>query len=180
MLSVEDLVTDIENPEQYFRNLVDDESKVNIIGMLLPPRYGVMLFVTSLEYGLFHPDNKEKNDQFLFHLNTFQGLKLFHVTIPKEYLEDARALALECDLRLVNSPLRSAGGMIIFCSKEPIEGTTAYPHFNLKTCYVLENIPGSKIYTASAEEQKKMFEEERGKADDIVHRRVKVKIPKLH
>lgn len=171
---------DIKNPSKYFEDLVNDESKVNIIGMMIPPRHGVMLFATSLEYGLFPPEDKEQNDLLMFHISKFEGLHLYHMAFPKEYLDQAKALAFECDLKLVNSPLRVAGGMMVFCSKEPIEGSVAYPHFNLKTCYTLENLPGSKIYDLPADERTKLMEEERKKIDDILERRVVVRIPQSH
>lgn len=179
MIEEEPFSMDIENPDKYFQDLVNDESLVSIIGLMAPPRYGAALFATSLEYGLFPPEDKEQNDLLRFHLNKFEGLLLYHMTFPKEYLEDAKALAFECDLKLVNSPINVGARMIIFCSKEKIEGSVQYPHFNIKTCYTLENLPGSKVYTSKASEVEALMKEEKRKVDDILSYKVKVVIPKI-
>jgi len=171
-------VVDIENPEEHFRKLTGDTNLVNLIGLILPPRYGVMLFATSLEYGLF-PPGTPLNDLFMFHLNTFKSVKLVHICIPSQYFERAKALAYECEIRFVNSPVRVCGPMV-FSSKEEIEGSEAYPHFDPATTYTLENIPGSKIYTASPDEVRRLLEEERRQCNDIITQRRDVVIPIFH
>lgn len=171
-------VGEIKDPKTYFKKLTDDLGLVNIIGLLHPPRYGMMLFTTKLEYGVFHPDT-ELNDQFLFHINPLGDLKLIHIAFPKQYFEVAKAFALECDLRFVNSRIQILGPTV-FCSKEILKGATPYPYFNPANSYSLENIPGSKIYTASLEEQHKMIQEERRMCEDIHARLIKVEIPHIH
>ena len=138
-----------------------------------------MLFSTKLEFGVFPPDDTELNEQFLFHINPLETLRVVHMTFPKQYFEVAKAIALECDLRFVNSPIQVCG-FAVFCSKESFEGCTAYPYFNPLNSYSLENIPDSKIYKAAMEEQKRMLDEERKLCDDIINRRVKVEIPQIH
>ena len=101
-----------------------DQSKIHYIGILIPPRFGVTLFATIMEYMYFPPATKKNGLFWLQFVNwgvigetinknlyvnaaprinikntqNLQGLKWMIITIPTEYKPQAEACLKKIDM----------------------------------------------------------------------------------
>lgn len=135
---------------------VRDPRNVHYIGMLMPPRPGVRLFSTRLEYEHYVPETV-RNELFKIALINWEDIIWILVSIPKEDAPLAEKIAEECGLRFAD------GVPTIFAS----EGLTQFP-VNEPNLFTLENIPGHRVYGQGQSRFLEIVEKETRQVDLIV------------
>lgn len=123
----------LEDVAEFVRN----PRNVHYIGMLMPPRPGVRLFATRLEYEHYVPGTV-RNELYKIAIINWEDIIWILVSIPKEDAPLAGKMAEECGLRIAD------GVPTIIAS----EGVTQFP-VNETNVFTLENIPSHRIYGKS-------------------------------
>ena len=91
-------------PEE-LEKLVRNEKFIYIFGKIGPPRPGVMLFSTKLEY-LYFPPGTKKNEDFNCYIMGWQNIDWLVMSIPRDYMNLAKQLVKESGLRIVEGAPR--------------------------------------------------------------------------
>ena len=85
--------------ESPFRVMTKEDEKlyfkqgwVHFCGIVFPPRHGVRLFCTLLEFKYFPPDT-EKNDKFILMEMPWNDMTWMIISIPEEYMPQAKVVA---------------------------------------------------------------------------------------
>ena len=97
-------------------NWYKDPKRINYVGAIQPPRPGVLLFSTLLEYTFFPPDKPEKSR--LFSISFFKwgdvapGFTMVWsvITIPKEFEQHAKVCADKAGMRIADGVPTMLGG----------------------------------------------------------------------
>jgi len=116
---------------------VRDPRNIHYLGMIVPPRPGVRLFCTRLEYKHYIPGTV-RNELFKIALINWEDIIWMLISIPKGDAPLAGKIAEECGLRFAD------GVPTIIAS----EGIVQFP-VNESNLFTLENIPGHRIYGKS-------------------------------
>ena len=114
---------------------------VHFIGMLIPPRPGVMECFQMLEHGRY-PPGTPKNDDFVLTLMKMDVLTFGVVSIPESERPWMEEAAAACGLKVADgTPVLLTGGQTLYF---PIRGENAF---------TLENVPGHSVYGKSKDTQ---------------------------
>jgi len=94
-------IPEISRPmeDDELKEMTKDESRFFIIGMLMPPRIGVALFGSLLEYRHYSPMTPS-NDLFQLVMLNWEGMFWGVISIPIEDRVYAERIAKECGLKL--------------------------------------------------------------------------------
>lgn len=142
----------LEDVAEFMRN----PRNVHYIGMLMPPRPGVRLFATRLEYEHYVPGTV-RNELYKIAIINWEDIIWILVSIPKEDAPLAGKIAEECGLRFAD------GVPTIITS----EGLAQFP-VNETNLFTLENILGHRIYGQGQSRFLEIVEEESRRVDLIV------------
>jgi len=136
------------------------EGWVHLCGILYPPRPGVRLFYTILEYKYFPPAT-EKNEDFIILELDWQKMIWLISSIPKEYMPQAKVVANVVGLEikhtipiiLLSDELVIAVASLGLSKIDTFMKEVKKEVFPLKTptIYTLENAKGHKAYNLKAD-----------------------------
>lgn len=116
-----------------------DKSRIHYICMLSPPRPGVNLFASILEYK-FYPPNTPKNAEFIMQILRWEGLVYSVISIPMKEKSYAEAVAKTVGMRIAN------GVPTMFDSP----GEPKFFPVRVDHAFTIENEPGHPIYSSGA------------------------------
>lgn len=107
-----------DGPNKPFENVqVDiawykDPKRTHYAGLMFPPRPGVMLFSTLLEYTFFPPSDPSRNKLFNISIFKWEEMVWSVISIPKEFEAHAKACVNKAGLRIADGvpTMLGAGG----------------------------------------------------------------------
>jgi len=144
--------------DEELQKIIRDEKFIFLVGMIFPPRPGVMPFLTQLEHNYFPPGTK-KNNEFIMVISAWKDVNWVIAGIPKEYMEKAKRIADSFRLKIIDGiPYMVIEGELI---SFPING---------KNVFTLENVYS---YDNNPQEYKKIMEEEKTKIASIINNATK-------
>lgn len=135
---------------------VRDPRNVHYLGMMVPPRPGVRIFSTRLEYEHFVPGTT-RNELYKIAIINWEDFIWILVSIPTGDASLAEKIAEECGLRFAD------GVPTIIAS----EGIVQFP-INEPNLFTLENIPGHQIYGQGRKRFLEIVEEETRQMELII------------
>ncbi len=133
-----------------------DESRIHYICMLIPPRAGVNLFASILEYK-FYPPNTPKNEEFIMQILRWEELTYSIISIPMKEKAYAEAVAKTVGMRIANGVPTMFGGP---------GGEPKFFPVRVDHAFTIENEPGHPIYSSQAHAHR-FLEVERALCDMI-------------
>ncbi len=129
---------------------------IHYIGALNPPRPGVRLCFTRLEYDYFPPGTKS-NDELFLRLINWEDMVWGIISIPKEKKELMERVASEIGLRIADgTPYLFTNGKV-----------KVFP-LNNERAFTLENTSGHPVYRNNPNELAKIFKAENREIERII------------
>ena len=136
----------VEDVNQRIKN---DANAIALIGMISPPRLGVISFLTFLEHQHFTPKT-ERADLYESYTIDWEGAQFVVIVFPKSELHLAEPIMTKLGLRLRDGvPVSQCG-----CNK------SVFP-ITAQNAYSLQYVPGHFAYRANEVEITKALEAER-------------------
>ena len=171
-----------------FKKRASDPNLIHFMGMVGPRRPGVIGFITYLEYMYFppyypKPDDTDgsilkaelkqhglgSTDDFNVMIIEWQEMVLAVVSIPKDRMIEAQAVAKQFGLRVSNGIPMMIGGKLDDFQRVP------FP--NYENVHGLENIHGHLVYTNDQEKIKELLKTEDEETEELVKRFYDNKLP---
>ena len=98
---IEDGGVPIPESDEQFQQFMKNEHLVHFVGMLMPPRPGVMECIDSIEQKHFKPGTL-RNELFLMRIIDWSDIVWIMISIPIKDKNLAEAVSKECGLRIAD------------------------------------------------------------------------------
>lgn len=145
---IEDGGIPINESKEQFCKFLENEDFVHYVGMLVPPRPGVMEFVSLVENKHFKPGTP-RNNLFIMRILRWSDIVWIVMSVPVKDKVITEAEADGCGLRI------ASGVPTIFSP----DGVQIFPANN-ERIFTLENKPGHPVYRNDPKITKAMLDAE--------------------